>query len=568
MKKVKVVSVYILLLFCSTFLLNGCSEKKQKVSNEKPVLDKYQYINATLKDEPRTLDPSNAVDVNSKTVLANVMEGLTRLEIDKDGNQVIKPAGAESWDVSSDGLTWTFHLKKNNWSDGTAVSAKDYVYGVKRTLDPKTNAIDAVLLSPIKNSMSYNNNRVKEDTVGVKAIDDNTLQFNLGYKCPYFLSLTYLNIMYPQRKDFVDKCGNSYGKTKDSFLYCGPFEIKDWTASQKIILDKNQNYWDKNSVKLANVTFDFIRNENDRESKIKNGTVDAAQCYNFKYEVSDANKHKISFVSQTEPTTYFNFFNQKDNLFSNIKVRQAFILAVDREDYIKRLSSNNLISAYSFTPPDVQVDKDKLYNNISDEPVSKLTKNNNNCKDLLISGLKELKMDTDTSKLTINCISLGTDDISRRNEDLIKYMYEKNLGITIKVQYLGLSDYESKLSDGSFQIACGAICNSQFNDPESMLNIWTPDQSLYHTGYSSSDFNNLYNKADKADAGSRKDLLTNAEDQLICKDAIVSPIAYGKKTLAYYDYVKGVMYPMYGADIDLKYAYTMGRESGSTVNKK
>lgn len=560
MSKIKISILYVFIIMLSFSLLSGCSTKKETGFKKAEAADKNQYLNVTLRDDPRTLDPSKATDINSKTILNDTMEGLTRLEADSTGSEVIKPAGAESWEVSEDGLTWTFHLKKNYWSDGTSVKADDYAYGIKRTLDPKTDAIDAVLLSPIKNAMSFYNKRVDESVVGIKVVDENTLQINLETKCPYFLSLTYLNIMYPQRKDIVEKYGDDYGKNKDSLVYCGPFIIKEWDSSKKITFYKNEKYWDKNSVKLSKVTFNIIRSENERENTLKNSTVDVVQCNNFKNDTLNANKKKIKSLTQTDPTTYFDFFNEKDSIFSNIKIRQAFVLAINREEYIKKLSTKDLISAYSFTPLNMQIVNEKLYKSVNEEPVKKLSAENKECRELLIEGLKELKMDTDASKLNINCLRLGTDGSSKKSEEILKGMYEKNLGITLNVQYADWNDFQNKMVSGQYQIASGSLWSSEYNDPFSMLGIWIPDPELFTTGYSNSDYNDLIVKSnDYYDAGTRKDLLIKAENKLLYENAVISPIAYGQKNIAYFDFVKGVINPMYGSDFDLKYAYTVGR---------
>ena len=147
------------------------------------------------------------------------MEGLTRIEQDKDGKDVIKAAGAEKWDTNADKTVWTFHLRDYKWSDGKAVTAKDFEYAIKRALNPEVGSTYAFILYPLKNAQQYNSGKAKVEEVGIKAIDEKTLEFTLEKPCPYFLDLTYFKVMYPQREDIVKAQGDKFGTEANTMVF-------------------------------------------------------------------------------------------------------------------------------------------------------------------------------------------------------------------------------------------------------------------------------------------------------------------------------------------------------------
>ena len=185
------------------------------------------YYNTYLDTDPTTLDPVKGNDTYSMGILRNIMEPLTRLEEDGD-KQERKGAGAESWESNDDGTVWTFHLRDNKWSDGEPVKAEDYVYGMKQTLNPDAGSPNAFYITCIKNGEAIYNGEKDVSELGVKAVDDKTLEITLEYPVPYFLSLTDTRAMLPVRQDLVEKYGESYGANAESMVGCGPFKITNW----------------------------------------------------------------------------------------------------------------------------------------------------------------------------------------------------------------------------------------------------------------------------------------------------------------------------------------------------
>ena len=210
---------------------------------------------STVSDIP-SLDVSKATDAESFQTMNSTMEGLTR--IDAEGK--VQPGVAESWDVSEDGLTWTFKLRKNStWSNGTPVTAKDFEYSWKRTLTPETASEYGYIMADIVGSSIDEIQANGVDGVGVKALDDYTLEVKLNRPVAYFAELMSFQVFFPQNQEFVESCGDSYGSAVDKQLYNGPFTLTTWKMEDQYSMVKNPNYWDAANVKLEKINTKVVK---------------------------------------------------------------------------------------------------------------------------------------------------------------------------------------------------------------------------------------------------------------------------------------------------------------------
>lgn len=566
MKGEKKMALTVVLSVLLLINLIGC--KKNADKSVVAQYDKGQYLNIVLGDEPKTLDQSKSMDVSSSQVLSEVNEALTRVEKNKDGSDVVKPAGAERWDISSDGLVWTFHLRDNNWSDGKKVTAKDYEYGIKRTLNPKTASQYSFVLYPIKGAREYSdveknkNGKIKEEILGVKALDDKTLEIALENPCAYFLSLTSFTVMQPQRKDIVDKYGLKYGSDAETAVFCGPFKIKQWIHNNKLELVKNENYWDAKSVKLQKSTMKIIKSDKSTVNGLIQGSIDTGKI--IKPEEKDNLDKTLKFDSLkvSRASTNYEIYSQKDKLFSNSKIRKAFSLAIDREEISKTLWKGIYTPAYAFVPPSLQIGSEDFRQKSNFEPIKKLKENNPNPKTLFIEGLKELDMDPDTSKITIRYLQPGIDVRQKEIAEVFKRMYEKNLGVNIKLEYVDWNDFQNKIASGDYQIATlGSV--AEYNDPITAFNLWIADANIICTGWSNPKYDKLIKSASLLGSDKNEERFNyfkEAENILLLEDTVISPTVYRNKQIYKRKYVKGLIYPLFGPEIEIKYAYTQGRD--------
>ena len=265
-------------------------------------------LNLTLAGDIPTLDVSKASDMDSFYMITNTMEGLTRV----DAKGVATPAMAESWEQSEDGKTWTFKIRKDaKWSNGDPVTAKDFEYSWKRTLNPETASQYGYVMYDIEGASDYNNGKVDNaDNVGVKALDDNTLQVKLNRRVNYFDQLMSFCVFFPQNQKFVEAQPDKIGTTSENTVYNGPFTMSTWKMDDLCVLSKNDNYWDKDTVKLNKVNLKVVKDPNAAINLYETGGIDVVGLTS---ENVDKYKDSKEFMTTKKAETYFLLLNNKGN---------------------------------------------------------------------------------------------------------------------------------------------------------------------------------------------------------------------------------------------------------------
>ncbi len=564
-KKFLALSVSILLILLA---VAGCG-KKDDVVVDKPTdttgekndqvvaIDSEQYLNLILSAEPSTLDASKGADSYSNAVLNNVLEPLTRLEEDENQSNFLAPAGAEGWEHNEDGTVWTFKIRENTWSDGVKVRAQDYEYGIKRSLAQETASPYAFLLMPIKNAGKVNSGELSVDELGVKALDDKTLEITLESPTPYFEHLTYQRVMLPQREDIVKQHGDKYGSELDTLVYNGPFTLTTWVHNSELILTKNENYWGKDEVKLQNINLKIIQDENAVYNSLANGSVDQAGANKPEWKEKFMKDENLNHIEIVNPNTFFMFFNTQDKVFKNANIRKAFSAAINREELANVIFHGVHAPAYGWVPPSINIGDDE-YRQVAESPVKTLVEENKDPKALLIKGLEELGMDPDPSKLTVK-ISLGsTDQWFRTYGEYLQQMYTKNLGIKFEVEQMEWPVFNSNVEKGEFQIGYMAW-GADFNDPISMLSLLKSDAAAIGTGWVNPRYDELIDLAAKEmDSAKRLEYFKEAERILLYDEAALAPVVYPRSNIFRYKYVNNLGVTPFGTQ-GYKYGFTQGR---------
>ena len=227
-------------------------------------------LNLVVASEPPSLHPQLATDTTSGAVLNEVFEGLTRL--DKD--TVPQKAMAEDWEVSEDGLTYTFKLRDAKWSNGDPVVAGDFAYSWEWALNPDNMSEYASLLYPIKGAEAYNNAKGSADDLGIEVKDDKTLVVTLENPTAYFLELTAFKTYAPLNQKVVEANENWYTDAGEDFVTNGPFKLAEWKHNASITLEKNEDYWDADTVKLEKVNIGMVEGESTAVTMFKKGEID------------------------------------------------------------------------------------------------------------------------------------------------------------------------------------------------------------------------------------------------------------------------------------------------------
>jgi oligopeptide transport system substrate-binding protein len=525
---------------------------------EETQMDEVQIVDYNLGTEPQTLDIARGTDMYSSQVLVETTEGLTRVLQDENGVDKITPAGAESWEVSEDGLVWTFHLRDYNWEDGKAVTAMDFEYGVKRVLKPETASQYAFLLYPILNAQEYNTGDAEADAVGVKALDEKTLQFTLAAPCAYFEALSAFKTTYPQREDVVEEHGEKWGSEADLTLSCGPFKVTEWVHDNMIVLEKNPAYWDADSVILEKINMHIIKDQDASYNSLFNGSIDLGGVSKPEWVQKFNETGDYYLIKGYTAGTNYSIFNTQDPLFSNVKVRQAFSLAIQRQEIADVIFNGIFEPAYGWVSPALACQGTE-YRAAAGNPLEKLAEQYPDPKALLIEGLKELGMDEDPSKITVTYLNSGTTQWSRTYTEFLQQMYQQALGINLEGEYVEWGVYSQRVENLEFQMG-GAAWTGDYNDPMTFLDLFVSGTGIIPTGWESAEYDALIKEVQGSmDKDVRIENFKKAEQMVIVDEAIVAPTVYRKRNTFVRNYVKNMMIPLFGGGVEFKYAYMDGK---------
>jgi oligopeptide transport system substrate-binding protein len=513
-----------------------------------------QEITCNLEGDPRTLDPTLCADSTGFNVLANSFVGLC--ELDKSGKAI--KGDAESWEISSDGLTYIFHLRKDlKWSNGDALKASDYEYAWKRVLNPEIDSVYSFELLYLKGAEAYNTGKGSADDVGVKAIDDNTLIVKLEAPTPYFLELASQAYYYPVNQKIVES--NKYWATTAKDLVSnGPFKITDYKIRDKIILEKNENYYDKDSVKLDKLIMTFVPEETTVWAGYKSGQFDVIDAV-AKSEVQGALKDK-SATSASNLGINFLSINISDKakaldpnaakVLSDSKVRRALSISIDRQSIIDNVTKFGQVPAHGIVAKGIIAPDGKDFTDKTSYFAA--SANIEEAKKLLAeAGYPEGK-GLPTITLMYNPES-GNADIMQA----IQGMWKK-IGVNTELVSKEWKVFVKTRDEKNYLIARDGWIGD-YADPMSFLDMFVSTAVPNDCGYASPEYDKLIDAAKKElDANKRFDLLHQAEDKLMA-DMPVIPLYYYNNVVGIRDYVKDARISVMKV-IYFKNAYVEGKK--------
>ena len=525
--------------------------------------DAEQYLNVYLGAEPSTFDISLRTDTYSSPIMLNTMEGLIRTEY-HDGEYVATPAEAETWDISDDQTVWTFHLRDGlKWQDGEPVTAQQYVYSLQRTADPATGSPNTIFLEPILNFNEVNTGAMPVDQLGVRAVDDQTLEITLSAPTPSFLSMISSSVYYPQRQDVIEANGEKFGAEADTYIGNGPFKVTEWTHNSNIKLEKNENYWDADTVKLETVNIAIITDSSTSHSSFLTGELDIinnvdTQEWKMQFEADEAN---VS-APYTTATMNFQFYNYKDALFSNVNIRKAFTLCLDLDDLNEMCYGGLRDPAEGWVVPNMTVG-DKNYRDEAGDMIAEmkadLEAEGKTPKDLLLQGMEELGLGNDPSTLDVTYSLAGTSEWYRTMGEYLQQVYKQELGVDIEISYAEWGIFQSNVQSGNYQIGMMSW-GAYYNDPYDVLTLYTSGYDAIGTGWANDEFDQIVAaSAHETDDAQRLQDYIDAETILLKDECVVCPLA----TTVYNRFLKSYVY---GYDEEgaftstgYKYMYTSGR---------
>lgn len=517
-----------------------------------------QYYNTYIMTDPSTLDSIKGNDNYSWAILMNTMEPLTRL-VEKDGEQVREGAAAESWESNEDGTVWTFKLRDNKWSDGKEVTAADYAYGITQTLNPEAGSPNSYFTANyIKNGSKVINGEASVEELGVKVVDDKTLEITLEAPTPYFMSLTDTRACYPVRQDIAEQYGETYGSEAENFVCNGPFKIEGWTHNSEIKLVKNENYWDAENVKLDKVNYAIINDETAVFNSFDSGSLDYCSTGTQEWVDRFDKKEGVERADTVIPSMRFDFFNTKDKLFSNLNIRKAFVLAVDREDMAKTIYQDMHTPAYWWVPMAVSTGENGDYRDQVAAPLEQMAKEED-AKELLLKGMEELGLGSDPSTINVKYSMSATTQWARNYGEYVQQKYKEILGVNIELDFNEWTTFQQKTNSGEYQMG-NMVWGTDYDDPMSMISLFTTENAAnIPTGWSNAQFDELITQAGREmDETKRVELYSQAEQILFNEGCNICPLVNEEQHSFHYSYIKNLN-KKYTSTSGMKYVYVEGR---------
>lgn len=527
-------------------LLGGCysaSSSSSSTSSEA----KKQEIAISLPTQLSTLDTTQTTDKNTFTIAQQIFEGLYRF--DDDSNPV--PGLAKSVAISDDGKTYTFQLRDNlKWSNGTVLTAADFVFAWKRLVDPATQGPNAYLLDSVVNSYDVRTAAKPVSELGISAPDDQTFVVKLAQAQPSFLSVVSIAWLAPQNEAYVTEQGDDYGKTSENLIYSGPFALEDWNQTgDDWTLVKNKNYYDAKEVKLATVHGSTVKEENTGINLYQSGELDLTRISGQYVQQYSSEK---GFVSHNDVANYFLDFNKKvGTALANVHLRKAIALAIDKTSLANDVLNdgskalNGLIPANLYANPDTKED----FRNYS---------GSYNTYDLTEAKKEWQQAQADLGDSVKVDLLVSDDDNGKKISEYIQSQLQDNLsGLTITITPQPKNNVNQSRRDKNYELSLsGWIAGS--SDLDSYFNLYKTGSAYNYGAYDNDEYTTLVEKARTTDANDPDKQFADykqAEAILLEKDAAQVPLYQSASNYLINPKIKGIAYHLYGDYFNLRGAY-------------
>ncbi len=487
-----------------------------------------QEMTFVLNNIPDGLDPTVTNNSFAQYVILNCFEGL--VTYDETGSVV--PGQAESWDISDDGLTYTFHLREGlKWSDGTPLTANDFVYSIKHVLTPSTAAQYVSMVTDyVKGAQEFYDGG-SEDELGVKAVDDNTLEITLLQPTSYFIDVLSMWVYDPIQEATVEANGDAWAASADTYVSNGPFKVTGMSMNENVILEKNENYWDADNVTLDKLTFRYVLDQATALTAYESNEVDGViSIPSSDYARLKADKAGVQVVP-SYGTVYYNI-NCSAAPFDNALVRKALCLAIDRQSIIDNVVQVDADPAYSFLAPGYVVDGKDITEGRESFGLSATAD-----VEAAQAALAEAGYPNGEGFPTLH-LSYYDNDTVKKVVEAMAEMLKNNLNIDVEVSSAEWSIFYDDVVKGNYEV-CAMGWSADYLNPMSFLPLFKTDDSTNNAFYSNPEYDALVDQVMSESDPAKAAELTLQADAIVSNDYACLPLYYKSNSYLMHDNISG-----------------------------
>jgi len=544
MKKRLLAALLAAAMVVATF--TGCGTPGSKDSGDKKDsgdASGKKRITYTLREDVPSMDPQNSNSISSATANICTLACLTR---NVEGE--VKGDAAEKWEVSDDGLVYTFHLRDGlKWSDGVDVTADDYVYGMQRLMDPEAACDYAFIGYILKNGTAVNNGEVPVEELGVKALDEKTVEITLEHPAVYFESMVSMCSLGPARKDLVEKYGAEYAADPEKAAYNGPFVMSEWKHGDELVMAKNPDYWDADSIKLDEICIKTVADAKTAVAMWEQGEVDITVVPT---ELTKQYEENSEFYF-TGADDYIMLNQTEGKVLANKNLRFALNYGINRKEYNTLVNNDVYEVAQRLVLPNV-TSADTTYGEAYPYEPFPLENDEAKAKEYIDAAVKELGV-ASAADIKITLLTTDTEG-AKKQAEVLQEQFQKNLGITVEIDqvtYKQRLEREQKLDYD--MVVTGWV--PDYSDAYSYLELWISDGQYNHSGYNNPRYDELLKGSQtETDAKARQDMLFEAEKIFLEEDAALVPLQLRRDQYLVNPKIENFNVYFVGYDFNLVYA--------------
>lgn len=517
MKKIEMKkSVIALALLVSMFatVLAGCGGDNKEEAT-KPSADGAFELSVNCGPEPGTIDPSLNTTVDGATLINHAFEGL--MKIDSEGKVV--EAQAASYTVSEDGLVYTFTIRDDaKWSDGEAVTAKDFVFAWQRAVDPATASEYNYMTEMVVNASEIMSGDKAPSELGVKAVDDKTFEVTIVNPTSYFLEICAFPTTYPLREDLVSANPDTWSTDPATYVGNGPYVLTEWEHQSKMVYEKSENYYDLAKLGPDKINFVLMEDQNTILSAFKNGEILFADDLPSE-EIAAMTDNGL--YTEGQLGTYFLCLNTEKEELSDAKVRQALALAIDRNFICESVTGGGQVPADTFVGMGLSdADVSKEFRDVAEKwyDVEDYEGNVEKAKALLEEAGYPNGEGLPTIELMCNP---GHESVM----EAIQNMWSENLGLNVTISSQDWNVFVETRQSGEYQIARHGWL-ADYNDPISFLDMWVTDGGNNDANWSNAEYDALIKTVKSSSDQEERYAAMHDAEAILAAEMPIIPIYY------------------------------------------